>query len=156
MGCLDPARKGNASGSNSLPPRPRIQPLPIAAMHQPEERQKPRPSTTPLVHRIGVMRGIIEQARIERADAIALVIKRPRLAVGTRGDEVAILGIEEKHEPEQNGQQPFIKMLGPARRQSFDPRPISGMKTTKQLMQARPVPARRASSRLPPARRGSL
>ena len=107
---------------------------PIAVMHQPEERKKPRPSTAPLVHSVGVMGGIVEQARIERADAITLVVERSRLAVGARRDEVAILGIEEKHEPEENGQQSFIEMFGPARCQSFDPRAISGMETTKQLV----------------------
>ena len=104
-------------------------------MDQPEERQQAGPGAAPLVHRIGMMRGIVEQARIERADAIALVVKRPRLAVGARRDEVAILGIEQKHEAEEDGQQPFIKMLGSARRQGLDPRPVGGMETAKQLVQ---------------------
>jgi hypothetical protein len=80
-------------------------------------------------------RGIIKQAHIERADTITLVIKRTCLAVGARRDKIAIFGIEEKNEPEENGQQSFIKMLWSARRQGFGTRPISGMETSKQLMQ---------------------
>jgi hypothetical protein len=77
---------------------------------------------------------VIEQARIERADAVTLIIERSSLAVSTRRDEVAIFGIEKKHEPEENGQQSFIEVVGPARCQSFDPWAISGMKTAKQLV----------------------
>ena len=49
----------------------------VAAMDEPEERQQAGPCAAALVHRIGMMRGIIEQARIERADAIALIVERP-------------------------------------------------------------------------------
>src|SRR5438045_2764060 len=104
-------------------------------MDKSKERQQTRPCAAPLVHRIGMMRGIVEQARVEGADAIALVIKCPRLAVGARWDEVAILPIEEEHEPKEDGQQPFIKMLAPARRQGLDPRSICGMEAPEQLMQ---------------------
>ena len=92
----------------------------VATMDEAEERQQAGPCATPLVHRVGMMRGIVEQAGIERADAIALIVKRPRLAVGARRDEVAILGIEQKHEAEEDGQQSLIEMLWPARRQSLD------------------------------------
>ena len=61
--------------------------------------------------------------------------KGPRLAVGARRDQIAIFGIEQEHEPEQNSQQAFIEMLRPARCQSLDALPIGGMQTTKQLVQ---------------------
>ena len=63
-----------------------------------------------------------------------MVIKRPRLAVSARWDEVAILRIEEEHEAKEDGQQPFIKMLAPARRQGLDPRSVCGMEAAEQLM----------------------
>ena len=80
-------------------------------MDKSKERQQTGPCAAPLVHRIGMLRGIVEQARVEGADAIALVVKRPPLAVSARWDEVAILRIEEEHEAKEDGQQPFIKML---------------------------------------------
>ena len=56
-----------------------------------------------------------------------MVIKRPRLAVSARWDEVAILRIEKEHEAKEDDQQPFIKMLALARRQGLDPRSVCGM-----------------------------
>jgi hypothetical protein len=41
-----------------------------------------------------MMRCIVKQACIKRADAIAFVVERPRLAVGARRDKIAIFGIE--------------------------------------------------------------
>jgi hypothetical protein len=107
----------------------------VTAMDESEKRQQTRPCAAPLVHRIGMMRGIVEQARVEGADAIALVIKRPRVAVSARWDEVAILRIEEEHEPKEDGQQPFLEVSGTARRQGLDPTRGSRMEATQQLMQ---------------------
>src|SRR5262249_13965738 len=75
----------------------------ITTMHQPEERQKARPGATALVHRIGMERGIIKQVHIWGTDAIALVVERPRFAVGAGWDKIPIFGIEEKHKPEEDG-----------------------------------------------------
>jgi hypothetical protein len=46
--------------------------------------------------------------------------KRPRLAIGLRREEVAILSTEEEHEAEQDAQQPFVETLAPARGESLD------------------------------------
>src|ERR1700730_2524604 len=124
-------------------------------MDKTKEGQQTGPCAEPLVHRIGIICGVVEQPRVEGADAIALVVKRPRLAVSARWDEVAILRIEEEHEAKEDGQQPFIKMLAPARRQGLDPRSICGMEAPEHHG-ARPAPARRASSRLRPAHPGWL
>ena len=88
----------------------------VALMHESEQREQTRPCAAPLVHRIGIMGLVVEQARIERADAIALIVKGARGGVLARGDEIAVLGVEQKDETQQDGEQAVVKMLLPARR----------------------------------------
>ena len=154
-GASCPCRKGRRFGIEQLAAAAADPAVAIATMDEAEERQQARPGAAALVHRVGMTRGIVEQAGMERADAIALVVERPRLAVGARRDEVAILGVEQEDEAEQNGQQSFVEMLRSARRQA--PRCAPGRRHAGRAAAraARPAPARRASSRPPPARRGS-
>ena len=48
---------------------------------------------------------------MQAADAIALVIEGARGGVGARRDEIAVLRIEQEHQPQQDGEQALIKML---------------------------------------------
>ena len=72
-----------------------------------------------------MMRAIVEQLRIEWTRAIALSVERARLGVRARGDQVAILGIEEEDEPKQDGEEPIVEMVLRVFRERLDALPVS-------------------------------
>ena len=154
--CPGLARKGNASGSNSLPPRPRIQPRPIAVMHQRGTARAAAPR-----HRAARpscrddARASSSKLRIERTHAIALSIEGARLGVRARGDQIAIFGIEEEDEPEEDGEQAVVEMLRRGGCELLDALPIGRVQAAQQAREARPGPAPQAGWTLRPARRGS-
>src|ERR1700720_396155 len=107
-----PCRKGKASGSNSLPPRPRIQPL--ASPRYTSRKSASRRDQAP--RRSSIVSGcclVVQQARVEGADAIAF-IERPGLGIGARWNQVAVLGIEQEDEAQENRQEAFIEVFRPA------------------------------------------
>ena len=60
-----------ASGSNSLPPRAWTKWLAVALVDQPEQREQPAPAAAPLVHGVGIERGVLGEPGIEAAHRIA-------------------------------------------------------------------------------------
>ena len=59
VGSARPSRKGNCSGSNSLPPRAWMKSLWMALVDQPEQREQAAPGAAPLVHGVGIERGVL-------------------------------------------------------------------------------------------------
>lgn len=89
----------------------------MAAMDQTVQREQLRPGATPLIHSVGMAGLIVQQTRVQGAHTIALVIERPRLGIGDRGHQVAILGVEQEDQPQQDRQQPLIEIRRPLRRE---------------------------------------
>ena len=71
-------------------------------------------AAAPLIHRIGIERGVLDELGVEAAQRIARFVDLLRATVGPRGQEIAIFGIEHEDEPHQDGEQPLIKMARPA------------------------------------------
>lgn len=89
----------------SLPAR-NVQPaMPGALEDQPEENEKSGPRTIPLIHRVGVVRLILAKPVEKSVDRI--VVDEGLV----RGKEIAVLGIQDKDEPEQNGEQTGVDLI---------------------------------------------
>jgi len=63
------------------------------------------------------------------------LIESARGGVYAGGDEVAILGVEQKDEPQQHREHAVVEMILPARGERLDARGIGHVKAAKQLMQ---------------------
>ncbi len=85
----------------------------MATMDEPKQRQQAAPAAAPLVHRVRIERRVFGQFGVEPANGIAVVIERARAAVGARGQEIAILGIEHKNQAHQDREETFIEVVGP-------------------------------------------
>ncbi len=79
-------------------------------MDQPEQREQPAPGAAPLVHGVGIERGVLDQAGVEAAHRIARLVDFAGAAVGARGQQVAVLGVEHEDEPHQDGEQALVEM----------------------------------------------
>ena len=89
----------------------------MAVMDQAEQREQPPPGAAPLVHRVGIERGVASELGVEAAQRIARLVDLRAPAVGARGQEVAVLGVEHEDEPHQDGEQALVEMLGRAARE---------------------------------------
>ena len=150
-----PSRNGNASGSNSFPPRAWIEAGCVAFVDEPEEREQPAPAAAPLIHGVGIERGILGELGVEAADGIARLVDCRAPAVGARGQQVAILGVENEDQPHQDGEQALVEMLGPVARPDRGSAPARRRPIRAAAHAARRAPARRARWKPRPAPRGS-
>ena len=92
----------------------------IAGVDKAEQGQEAMPSAVALVHRVGVQRRVFQKSGVKGAHAVALVVEGPRHRVVARGDQGAVLGIEQEHQPHQHGEQAAIHMLRLLLRQAGD------------------------------------
>ena len=85
----------------------------VALVDQPEQREQPAPGAAPLVHRVGIERGVLDQPGVEAAHGIAGLVELPRARRRcSDGREVAVLGIEDEDEPHQDREQALVEMAG--------------------------------------------
>ena len=134
-GFARPSRNGKASGSNSLPPRARIQPVRSPGVNQAKERDQAAPGAAALLHRVGIARLVFQQLCVQAAHRIALVVEGAGLLVGARRDQVAVFGVEDEDEPHQHRQQPFVEVLRPLGRQGADQLGLSRRQAAEQFVQ---------------------
>jgi hypothetical protein len=70
---------------------------PVATMDEAKERQQTGPRAAPFVHRIRMMRSIVKQAPIERADAIGTVLDRAWGKAEAKGEVSVVQRFAEFH-----------------------------------------------------------
>ena len=74
-------------------------------MDQAEERQELRPCAVAVVHRVGVPTSVLAEPLEEAGDRVVLLVD---LVVR---EEVAVLGVEDEHEPHQDGEQARVDVV---------------------------------------------
>ena len=79
---------------------------------------KPAPAAAPLVHRVGIERGILDEPRVQAAHRIARLVDFARATIEARRQQIAILGIENEDEPHQDREQALVEMPRPVRASS--------------------------------------
>ena len=50
-----------------------------ALVDEAEEGEEPRPGAAPLLHRVGIARGVVGELGVQRAHAVALIVEPARL-----------------------------------------------------------------------------
>jgi hypothetical protein len=88
-----------------------------------------------LVHRVRVAGRIAQEPRMQGAHAVALVVERSRRAVGARGDQGAVLGIEQEDEAQQDREQALVEVRWPLGCQALDPCCVGSIQPAQQLVQ---------------------
>ena len=87
--------------------RRQMQPVRLGAVvEQPEQHQELRPGAVPLVHRVRMEGRILAQALVETGER---VVACEGLAVR---QQVAFLGVEQEDEPQDDGQQRVVDIVG--------------------------------------------
>ena len=76
-----------------------------AVVDQAEERQQLRPGAVALVHRVGVAAGVGAQPLEEAGDRVVVGVDR------VAGEQAAVLGVEEEHEPHEDGEQAGVDLV---------------------------------------------
>ena len=102
---------------------------------QPEQREQPAPAAAPLVHGVGIERGVLDKPRVQAAHGIARLVDFARATIKARRQEIAILGIENEDEPHQDREQALVEMPWPGARQLPDELWLGGVEPAQQLMQ---------------------
>ena len=104
-----------------------------AVVDHAEEDEKLRPSTVALVHRVREERGILAQPLVEAGER---VVAQERLVLR---QHVPLLGIEQEHEPQDDGEQravDFVGMLGERLAQELALRGVvGGLKSAQEFVE---------------------
>ena len=108
---------------------------PVALEDQAEEREEPAPTAVPLVHGVGVQGRVLDQAAVEPAHRVVLVVEVLGALVGRGGQELAILGVKEKHQAHQDGEQALVEMLRAVSGEVLDQRRLGRGHAAEQLVQ---------------------
>ena len=132
-----PSRKGNSSGSNSLPPRAVTQ---SEACGWPPWISRKRARSWPQPPRrwsivSSFSAGVGGQPRIERLDRIAGFPEELQLRVLGRGQEIAVLGIEQEDQPHQAGEKTLVEIMRVGLGEALDAFGIGGVNAAHQLVQ---------------------
>ena len=77
-----------------------------AVMEQSEQHQELRPGAIALIHRVGVQRRVLAQAFVQAGER---VVAREGLVVR---QQVAFLGVEQEDEPQDDGEQGVVDVVG--------------------------------------------
>ena len=77
-----------------------------AVMKEPEQHQELRPGAVALVHRVGVQRRVLAQSLVQAGER---VVAREGLVIG---QQVAFLGVEQEDEPQDDGEQGVVDVVG--------------------------------------------
>jgi hypothetical protein len=104
-------------------------------VNQPEQREQLAPCATALVHGIGIERGIVCELVVETANGVADLINALCAAIGAGGKKIAILGVEHKDEPHQDGEKAFVEMGGAGGCELTNEIGRRGVEAAQQFMQ---------------------
>ena len=83
-----PSRKGNCIGIEQLAAARLDEMAWMSLVDQPEQREQPAPAAAPLVHGVGIERGVLDEPGVEAAHGIARLVDFARAAIEceTAGD----------------------------------------------------------------------
>ena len=107
----------------------------VAGVDQAEERQEPAPAALALLHRVGVEGGVLGELGVEAAERIAALVERAGGAVGPRRHELAVLGVEDEDEAQEDREQAFVEVLGTLAGEAFDQRRLGGVEPAQELVE---------------------
>ena len=114
--------------------RRQMQPVRLGTVvKQPEQHQELRPGAVTLIHRVGMERGVLAQALVKPGQR---VVTREGLP---GRQQVALLGVEQEDEPQDDGEQRVVDVIGTLRQrlaQQFTVRCVIGrLHAAQQLVE---------------------